>query len=166
MGRNDRDIFAGDDDYHRIQARYHDRAPLDPSYNELSRSVIGAAMAVHSALGPGRLEAFYQRAMSVELAYQRIPYRQQVPISVSYRNTHIGDSILDLVIDERLVVELKSVESIAIAHRMQLSSYLKAGGYQLGLVINFNVPRLRSGIARIINTPFIALSSVDRDTSR
>lgn len=155
MRKDDRGIFAGDEEYDSIQARYHDRAPLDPSYNELSRSVIGAAMAVHSALGPGRLEAFYQRAMNVELAYQRIPYRQQVPMSVSYRDTHIGDSVLDLLVDNRLVVELKSVESIAIAHRMQLSTYLKAGDYQLGLIINFNVPRLRSGIARIINTPLL-----------
>lgn len=142
-------------EFERIQDRYHDRAPLDPSYNDLSKAVIGAAIHVHTALGPGFLESYYQRAMCVELEHRGIQFRQQVPIPVSHRDRLIGESLLDLVIDDRLVVELKAVDSIAPIHRAQLNSYLRAGGFQLGLLINFNVPLLRDGISRVINTPRI-----------
>lgn len=144
-----------DDEFERIRARYHDREPLDPSYNELSGAVIGAAMKVHTSLGPGLLEAFYQRAMCLELDHARIPFRQQVPTPVSYRGTLLGQSLLDLVVDDRVVVELKSVEAIAVIHRMQLTSYLHTGDYRLGLLINFNLPRLKDGIVRLINTPYV-----------
>lgn len=145
--------LESEDEFEQIQARYQDRAPLGPSYNELTRAVIGAAIQIHKTVGPGFLESYYQRAMAIELAHLGIPFSQQVKIPVSYRDQAIGESFLDLVIDDRLVVELKSVESLAPIHRKQTYSYLRAGGYQLGLLINFNVMLLREGVSRVINTP-------------
>jgi GxxExxY protein len=137
----------------QIRARYHDRQPLPPNYNDLTRVVIGAAIQVHRTLGPGFLESTYQAAMCVELGRRGIPFQQQVEFSVVYEGVRVSTSVLDLVIDEILVVELKAVESIAMIHRMQLHSYLKAGGFLLGLIVNFNVVQIRDGLARVIETP-------------
>jgi GxxExxY protein len=136
----------------RLRAHVDGRPPLPAVYNELTGSVIGAAMHVHSSLGPGLLEKFYERAMHVELRYRGIPFQTQVPISVTHREVNIGDSFLDLVVDELLVVELKASESISPLHRMQVHSYLRAGHFALGLIINFNVAHLREGLARIIDS--------------
>ncbi len=142
-----------EDPIEELRGRYYGRATLAPAYNELSSKVIGAAMQVHTTLGPGFLESFYERALCIELLHRGIPFQLQVPMAVSYRDQPIGGSFLDLLVDEILVVELKAIDSISTIHRMQVHSYLRAGGFQLGLIINFNVPRLRDGIARVIETP-------------
>ena len=121
--------------------------------NELSRRVIGAAMEVHRRLGPGLLESVYQRCLAIELELCGVPARSQVCLPVRYRDHDITEDgyRMDFVVDGRLVVELKSVESVQDVHKKQLLTYLKLSGCKLGLLVNFNVPVLSDGITRIIN---------------
>lgn len=112
---------------------------IAPSFylDRLAHSVIGAALDVHRALGPGFLESVYESALSIELRFRSIPYKTQVPIPLYYRGLVIGESRLDLLIDEVLIVELKSVDVFAPIHTAQLISYLRASKCKLGLLINF-----------------------------
>ena len=121
--------------------------------NELDRcahEVIGAAIEVHRHLGPGFLEAVYEEAMMVELALRGVTVRRQVPIALAYKGRSLPRVQLDLLVEDELVVELKAVERLSPIHVAQVISYLKAGAFQLGLLINFNVPTLRQGIRRVI----------------
>jgi len=124
------------------------RADLD----WLAHKVIGAAISVHRVLGPGLLESVYEEALCVELGLRRIQFARQVPVGVTYKRRRVGEARLDLLVNQRLVVELKSVDGIAPIHVAQLLSYLKITGLNLGLLINFNVPMLRDGIKRLVNT--------------
>ena len=118
----------------------------------LARRVIGAAIEVHRALGPGFLEAVYEEALGVELDNQGIHYLRQCPICISYKGQPVSEGRLDLLVENRLIVELKATEALTNLHQAQIMSYLKATGHPLGLLINFNVPILRDGIRRIIHT--------------
>lgn len=119
----------------------------------LSYRTIGCAIAVHKALGPGVLEIPIVRALTVELAAQRIPFRRDVPIDLWYKGQPLGCGYrLDILIDDTIIIEVKSVRQIADVHQKQLLSYLKLTGRPLGLLINFNVPILHDGISRTINT--------------
>ena len=111
--------------------------------DRLAHTVIGAAIEVHRNLGPGFLEAIYEAALVLELEARNVRFRRQVPIEVIYKGSVIGESRLDLLVEDELVVELKHVESLLPIHRAQVISYLRAGAFQLGLLINFNVPILR-----------------------
>ncbi len=121
-----------------------------PELDELARKVIGAAIAVHRALGPGYLESVYEEALCVELEFQTLPFQRQYKIAVQYRGRPVGEGRLDLLVAEMLPVELKAVEMLAPIHQAQMLSYLKMTGFQLGLLINFNVPVLKQGIKRVI----------------
>ncbi len=125
----------------------------DADLNACVHEVIGSALEVHRALGPGFLESVYDQALSVELMGRSIPFRRQVPIAVNYKGQVVGKGQVDLLIRDRVVVELKAVEALAPIHAVQLRSYLKATRLRLGLLINFNVPLLQQGIRRIIFTP-------------
>ena len=118
--------------------------------NELSGQVIGAAIAVHKELGPGYAEALYERAMAIELRHRNIPFNEQVTIQVGYRGEMVGEGRIDLLVQNDLIVELKAIDTLAPIHTAQVVSYLKATGKNLGLLINFNTPRLRDGIKRVI----------------
>ena len=118
--------------------------------DELARRVIGAAIEVHRELGPGFLESTYERALRIELSLQQIPFGTQHVVSTYYKGQPIADHRFDLLVAGELVVEIKAVESLAAIHTAQVLSYLKAGGYQLGLLINFNVPLLKNGVRRLI----------------
>ena len=118
----------------------------------VAREVIGAAIEVHRHLGPGFCEAVYEAALVHELSLRRIPCRSQVPVRVGYKHICVGEGRLDLLVADRVVVELKSVEKLCNLHRAQLLSYLKATEMRLGLLINFNVQLLRNGIKRIVLT--------------
>jgi len=118
--------------------------------DELARAVIGAAIEVHRHLGPGFLESLYEEALSLELADAGIAFERQKEIGVVYKGRTIGKHRLDLLVDGNLIVELKTVDELADIHKAQVISYLKATGFPLGLLINFNVPVLRSGIQRIV----------------
>jgi GxxExxY protein len=120
--------------------------------DELARRVIGAAIEVHRALGPGYIESVYEEAICIEIDDLRIPFERQVKIAVEYKGRKVGEGRLDLLVAKILPVELKAVESFAAIHQAQLISYLKMTHLQLGRLINFNVPILKNGIKRVIFT--------------
>ncbi len=123
-----------------------------PELRVLSGAVIAAAIDVHRQLGPGFTESVYEEALSVELAERRMPFERQKAFEVLYRGKIVGEGRTDFVIDRQLVVELKAVDSIVAVHRAQVLSYLKALGLSLGLLINFKVDALRTGVHRIIRS--------------
>jgi GxxExxY protein len=124
----------------------------DKEFDALSHSVIGAAIEVHRVLGPGFLESVYEEALCIELKQRNISFVQQQVITVAYKGHPIGEGRLDVLVDNRLIIELKAVETLLPIHSAQLLSYLKATGYPIGLLINFNVPVLRQGIKRLVLT--------------
>lgn len=128
------------------------RAEPSQEADDLARKVIGAALEVHRALGPGYTENVYEEALCIEIENQSIPFERQVKIAVEYKGRKVGEGRLDLLVARILPVELKAVESLAAIHQAQLISYLKITHLQLGLLINFNVPFLKNGIQRVILT--------------
>ena len=124
----------------------------DHQLDGYATAVVAAAIEVHRVLGPGFLESAYERALCVELGLRGIPFRRQVPVVVRYKGHDVGESCLDLLVADRLVVELKAIEVLAPIHWVQVRSYLKATGCLLGLLINFNVPVLLRGVRRVILT--------------
>jgi GxxExxY protein len=119
--------------------------------NEVSGAVIGAAIAVHRALGPGLLESVYQKCLRHELTLRGVPVECEVNVPVCYKGITIDCGYrLDMLVKKQVVVELKAVETIHPLHEAQLMSYLRLGGWQVGLLINFNVPILRDGIRRVV----------------
>ena len=124
----------------------------DADVDELARRVIGAAIEVHRHLGPGFLESVYEEALCVELELREIPFERQRPIGVDYKGHSVGQGRLDLLVGDRLLIELKAVDRLAPIHNAQVMSYLKATKLHLGLLINFNVPLLKDGIRRIIRS--------------
>ena len=121
-------------------------------HSELTGRIIGAAIAVHRELGPGKLESVYERALAIELRAQRIPFRSQVPIPMLYRGESVGDFFADVIVDCKVLVELKAVDALRSVHRAQVLSYLRATGLELGLLINFNVRVLKDGVRRLIHS--------------
>ncbi len=118
--------------------------------NPLSGAVIAAAIEVHRHLGPGFLESVYDEALAVELELRGIAFVRQANISVGYKSHHVGLARLDLLIEEKLIVELKAVDALVPIHKAQVLSYLRATGLPLGLLINFNSKLLREGVQRVI----------------
>lgn len=116
---------------------------------ELTEQIIGACIEVHRALGPGLLESAYEAALCHELKLRGVPFEKQVALPVTYKGTKLDCGYrLDLVVANLVLVELKSVETLERIHEAQLLTYLKLGGYKVGLLINFNVPMLKDGIIR------------------
>jgi len=128
------------------------RKEPEPEVDELARRVIGAALEVHRALGPGYLESVYEEALAVEFQLQAIPFERQKPVTVAYKGHFVGEGRLDYLVAEKLIVELKAVDALAPIHKAQVISYLKTTGLQLALLINFNVPFLKQGIQRVVLT--------------
>jgi GxxExxY protein len=126
------------------------REPIDERDEALAHQVIGAAIEVHRLLGPGFLESIYERAMEYELISCGLLVEREKEILVPYKDIRIPGQRLDLLVGDRVIVELKAVESIAPIHEAQLLSYLKATGLRLGLLINFRVPILKDGVHRIV----------------
>ena len=122
---------------------------IDEETEQVCRSVIGAAIEVHRELGPGFLESVYEDALCVELQIRNLQFVRQQVVALQYKGHAVGQSRLDLVVERRLIVELKAVESLADVHTAQLLSYLRATQLRLGLLLNFNVPVLRAGIKRV-----------------
>ncbi len=117
--------------------------------NQLTDLVIGSAIEVHRALGPRLLESTYEMCLCRELALRQISFERQKPIPVVYKGIKLDCGYrADVVVDGRLLVEIKSVEALLAIHDAQLLSYLKLGGWKVGLLINFNVQLLKSGIRR------------------
>ena len=121
--------------------------------NELSSKIIKAAITVHKELGPGLLESVYQECLVIELTHMGLNAEREIKIPVKYRDQVI-DSLgyrLDLIVEDRIIVELKSVEEVSKVHKKQLLTYLKLANKPLGLLINFNEVLLKNGITRIVN---------------
>ena len=123
--------------------------------NFISSQVIQAAIHVHRELGPGLLESVYQKCMVLELASMKMKVRSEIPLPVYYQGqrVHTEGFRLDLLIEDTVIVEIKSVEKIQDLHKKQLLTYLRLAKKPLGLLINFNQALLKEGITRIINTP-------------
>ena len=125
-------------------------SPLSAEGEWVMRHTIGAAIAVHRALGPGFLESIYHKAMCIELGNRGLPYEQERPIRVRYRGIEIPGQRVDLIVQGLIVVELKSVVRLDAVHRAQVISYLRTTGLKGGLLINFRVRLLKDGIQRIV----------------
>jgi GxxExxY protein len=120
----------------------------------LSGRVIGAAVEVHRALGPGLLESSYQVCLAHELRLRGIAHEQQRPLPLIYKGVHLSSSYrADLIVEDRLLIEVKAVEALLPVHAAQLLTYLKLLNLRVGLLINFNVVTLVRGIRRIVNGP-------------
>lgn len=120
--------------------------------NHLSYKVIGCALEVYKTLGPGLLECVYEKALIHELSLKGVSVKSQVEIEMNYKGVNIGDGLrLDLLVDDKLIVELKSVEELKPVHYKQLKTYLKLTNRRLGLLINFNVHDIMDGVKRVIN---------------
>ena len=122
----------------------------DVLYPELSYQVMQAVFEVHNQLGPGFTEDIYEAALVLELEAQGIAFERQKPIQVDYKGHYIGTYRLDMVIDEKIIIELKAMSALNDLHKAQLRSYLFATDYQLGILINFGSDRIQA--ARILNT--------------
>jgi GxxExxY protein len=119
---------------------------------EIGHLIIGAAIKVHSVVGPGLLESAYETCLVYELEKHRIAVRRQVPIPIKYEDLKIDNGYrVDLLVDDQVVVELKAIESILPVHRGQLLSYLRLGSFRLGYLLNFHVAHMRDGIVRMVN---------------
>ena len=120
--------------------------------NSIATLVVDAAFKIHKSLGPGLLESVYQATLSYELEKRGLSVRQQVGLPVYYEalKLEIGYRV-DLIVSDKVIIEIKSVEALALVHRMQLLTYLRLANLRLGLLINFNVERIRNGIYRVVN---------------
>ena len=119
--------------------------------NQLTGQVIGAAIEVHRALGPGLLESAYEECLCWELNEVGLQVRRQVPLAVVYKTVRLDCGYrMDLVVENRLIVELKTVETLLPIHEAQLLTYLKLTAIRTGLLLNFNVSVLRDGIKRMV----------------
>ena len=114
----------------------------------LTYQIIGAAIEVHRILGPGLLEKVYEDALCIELDETKMAFERQRPIEVNYKGRSIGNLVTDLIVENRAVVELKSVETVLPVHEAQLLTYLKLTKLNVGLLINFNIPVLIDGVKR------------------
>ena len=122
-----------------------------PDINTLTEAIIGAAMRVHTALGPGLLESAYEICLCHELFKLGLHFQQQVDLPVVYDGVRLDAGYrIDLLVEDEVIVELKCVEQITDVHKAQLLSYLKLSGKHVGLLINFHVTHLRHGIKRLV----------------
>ena len=120
-------------------------------FDPLSHDIIGCGIEVHRELGPGLLESAYEHCLFYELTQNGIPARRQVALPVSYKGTRIDCGFrIDLLVNETIIVELKSVEKIQPIHEAQLLTYLRLAGKEIGLLMNFNVRRMKDGIQRFV----------------
>ncbi|HEY8943880.1 MAG TPA: GxxExxY protein [Polyangiaceae bacterium] len=125
-------------------------AEPDSDLDLLAREVVGAAIEVHRVLGPGFVESVYAEALAVELGRRSVPFEREVLMHIQYKGFCVGEGRVDLLIGQRLIVELKAVEALASIHLAQVVSYLKAFDCRLGLLITFNVRLLKTGIRRVV----------------
>ena len=119
--------------------------------NHLTEKIIGAAIEVHRELGPGLLESAYEECLCHELSLLKLHFQRQVPLPVIYKEIKLDcDYRLDIIVEQSVVVELKTVEKLLPIHQAQLLTYLKPGGYHTGLLLNFNSAVLKDGIKRLV----------------
>ncbi len=120
--------------------------------NSLTERIIGAAMAVHTALGPGLLESAYEACLAIELAKRGLGVVRQKQLPLAYQGVEIKRGYrIDLLVEESVIVEVKAVDRVAPVHEAQVRSYLRLSGRKVGLLLNFNVKYMKDGICRVVN---------------
>ncbi len=120
--------------------------------NKITERIIGCAINVHNELGPGLLESAYHECLYFEIKESGLKVRKEVPRPIIYKEVHLDHGYrIDLLVEEKVLVELKTVEFLSEVHKAQVLTYLKLGDYKIGLLINFQVNLLKDGIKRIIN---------------
>ena len=120
-------------------------------FDELSNKILGCAIEVHRELGPGLLESTYEQCLAYELSRRQIPFKLQVELPVEYKQIRLDCGYrLDLLVDDRIILELKSVDQLLKIHEAQMLTYMKLAGVRVGLLINFNVDALRKGVRRFV----------------
>ena len=120
-------------------------------FDELSRRVIGCAIEVHRTLGPGLLESTYRQCLACELSHDQIPFQMEVPLPVRYKDVLLDCGYrIDLIVSGDLIVEVKCVETLLPIHQAQILTYMRLSKIPIGLLINFNVTKLQSGIKRFV----------------
>lgn len=131
--------------------RRHKFEPLPDQVNRAADVAFNAAFAVHRQLGPGLLESVYEKCLAHAIQRRGLPVQRQVVLPIEFENLRINSGLrLDMLVDDRLVVEVKAAEVLLPVHKAQLLTYLRLSGRRLGLLINFNVDRIRDGIIRLI----------------
>jgi GxxExxY protein len=128
-------------------------AEPSPDVNFIAKQIVDCAFAVHQELGPGLLENVYEQCLAYEFEMRDINFKRQVPLAVLYKTRQAGTGYrIDVVVDEKVILEIKAVETILPIHEAQLFTYLKLSGLQLGLLINFNTTLIKNGIRRVVCT--------------
>jgi GxxExxY protein len=128
------------------------RAEVDPDLDHLTERIIGACIEVHRELGPGLTENLYEEAVCHEFDLRQLRYERQVPVPVLYKGKRLGDTRVDLIVERKVIVELKACESLNPVHRGQIICYLRLKKLAVGLLVNFNVAILRDGVKRVVLT--------------
>jgi len=120
--------------------------------NELAKIIVDAAYTIHVALGPGLLESVYHHALVYELKKRGLFVEIEVPIPITYDGVHLGEGFrADIIVEGKVIIELKSVEKVAPVHKKQLLTYLRLADKRLGLLINFGAPLIKDGNTRVVN---------------
>ena len=128
-----------------------------PEYEEIAKSILNSAFEVHKELGPGLLESVYEICLAEELIRNGLSIKCQVKLPVFYKGKELNkDFYIDILVEESIIIELKSVEVLLPVHEVQLLTYMKLADKRLGFLINFNVPYLKDGIKRKVNNYFLA----------
>jgi GxxExxY protein len=127
-------------------------SPDSAHLNYLSSIILDAAITVHKEMGPGLLESVYQQCMIRELSKRQLNVKRAVPVPLHYKGEALNkDYIIDILVEDEIILELKAIEGILKIHEAQVISYLKLANKRLGFLINFNVPLLKSGFRRFVN---------------
>jgi len=120
--------------------------------NEIAKEIVDAAYKIHTTLGPGLFESVYETVMAHELKNRGLKVVRQQAIPVTWENVHLEAGFrADLIVEDKVIIEIKSVENLAPVHRKQLLTYLRLTGLKLGLLINFDTELIKDGIARVVN---------------
>jgi GxxExxY protein len=146
-------VFQMNDQAKVEPQRREDAKRTEPSQRHefVARQIVDSAFAVHSALGPGLLESVYEQCLALELSVRNINVQRQVAIPIVYRGERIEVGFrMDMVVEGLVVVEIKAIEKTAPVHEAQLLTYLKLSGHTLGLLINFNVARIKDSLRRLV----------------
>jgi GxxExxY protein len=126
--------------------------PLPSQTEEIAKAILDSAFQIHTTLGPGLLESVYEACLIHELKMRRIEVKSQISLPVIYKGMKVDSGFrIDILVDECVIVEIKSTDELNVVHTAQLLTYLRLSNIRLGLLINFNVVHLRNGIKRIIN---------------
>ena len=125
---------------------------IDVAFNAITRQIIGAAIEVHRTLGPGLLESIYAPCLRFELAQRNLRFVSERTIPIAYKGTTLGTTYrIDLIVEDVIVVEVKSVASLLSVHEAQVLTYMRLSGCPAGLLINFNVPMIKNGVKRLVS---------------